>query len=202
MTRPKINTTRTLALAAAVVFPAALALAHGGATGIVKERMDLMDAIGKAHKKLTAMFKGVEAYDPRSVRMQAELIGRHAGEAMTRLFPNGSMTGPTEARPEIWRNWDEFTALAARLERFSQGLAAAADNGGVAGSPAAGMMGQGSMMGQGTMMGQGAMMGQGMSGGGEGPSLEMLAGMPAAAVYTMMTQVCADCHTRFRAKKN
>ena len=39
-------------------------LAHGGATGIVKERMDGMVALQKAVKAITPMMMGNAAYDP------------------------------------------------------------------------------------------------------------------------------------------
>ena len=135
-----------------------LVLAHGGATGVVKERMEAMEAISKANKSLSAMFKGDVDYDPASVRDSALRIKRHAGEAMTELFPEGSDGKPSEALPMIWDDWATFEALAADLATYSQGLADAAEN------PRGGPRNGKAMMGGGQHMMQGgqAMMGQGM----------------------------------------
>ena len=104
------------------------ALAHGGATGIVKERMDLMDAIGEAMKELTALMRGKEPYDAGRVRTLADRIGAHGGEKLTSLFPAGSLMGTTEALPAIWTDWDRFAALADEVSVYADALAAAADN--------------------------------------------------------------------------
>ena len=89
------------------------ARAHSEASGIVKERMDAMKTMGKAIKTLAKMISGETAYDPATARELATDIGRHGGDAMTRLFPNGSLQHPTEALPVIWTDWNRFSALAA-----------------------------------------------------------------------------------------
>ena len=50
------------------------------------------------------------------------------------------------------------------------------------------------MMGGSNLMGDGAMM-------GGSPIMTDFAEMPADGVFTVMGQVCAACHTRFRAEK-
>ncbi|MDE4099705.1 c-type cytochrome [Phaeobacter gallaeciensis] len=182
----------------------AAALAHGGATGIVKERMDGMGVMQDSMKVLTPMMQGKTDYDAEAVRREAEKIQAHAGEALTKLFPEGSNGKPSEAKPDIWADWDGFASLAAQLEVFARGLAAAAGNGlMMADGQQGGMMGGGSMMGSsgmasgsmmgGTMMGTAGMMGAGHSTG-------ELAQMPADGVFMMMSQVCSACHTRFRSE--
>lgn len=187
------------------------ALAHSGATGVMKERMDAMGEMGDAMKSLTPMMRGQTAYDPDVVRNAADTMVRHAGTQMTELFPEGSNGAPSEALDAIWEDWEEFAALAEALRTSAEGMKLAADNGlaGPGDMPGSGMMGtdQG-MMGTGqTMMGGGQGMmgtGQGMMGGTPGQMMttEMLAEMPVNAGFIAVTQSCSACHQKFRAEDN
>lgn len=173
--------------------------AHTGATGIVKQRMDGMSAIGAAHKALTAIFSGKQKYDAQTVRKSAKVIASHAGVEITKLFPKGSIKGPSEALPQIWTNWPEFERLANDLAVYAAALEKSADN--KAGPPAGKK--QPSMMGNDTMMGTG-MMGNGMM-ADKMDSREIakkLVSMPPFAAYQHVTRTCAACHTQFRKKKN
>ena len=196
---------RNISMAAIILAASAtVALAHSGATGIVKERMDAMSEMSKTVKVLATMMRGEKAYDAKVVRAGAALIGKHSGDAMTGLFPKGSKHGASEAREEIWTNWQEFKNLSNRLEIFAAGLSDAADNGLMADvaksrSGSSDMMGQ-SMMG-GTMMGGTMMGGSMMAEGGHIPDPEMLASMPADGVFNMLTQTCSACHTKYRLEK-
>jgi cytochrome c556 len=105
------------------------ALAHGGATGIVKERMDGMMAMGKAVKSLSSMMRGDVDYDEAAVKSHAQTIEAHGGEALVSLFPEGSDGAPSEAKPEIWSEPAEFEALATQLKTYAVALQAAAPNG-------------------------------------------------------------------------
>lgn len=190
-----MKTRKILASATVASMVAATALAHGGATGVVKQRMDAMGAIRGAMKVLTPMMQGKATYDAEVVEQQAKVIGAHGGAALTELFPEGSLDMPTEARAEIWENWSDFQSLAAQMSLYSEGLARAAENGLMtAGQGHMGSMMQGGMMGnQGGMMLQGAM--------SETPDPEALASMPADGVFMMLGQTCSACHTRFRVEK-
>lgn len=198
---------RTIIVAGALSVTAiAAALAHGGATGIVKERMDAMGVMSDVMKALTPVMRGEQDYSADVVRQGATQIRDHAGEAMTKLFPEGSNDKPSEARPEIWTNWDEFQAMAERLELLASGLEQAAGNGlmmaSQSGSDTSSMMGTGKS-GAGMMGGQGMMNGGQMMGtGGAMPTAEALAAMPADGVFNMVAQTCSSCHTKFRLEKN
>ena len=186
----------TIATAVLIAGTAATAFAHSGATGIVKERMDAMLAMGKAVKTVAPMMQGATSYDAGTVRNAARLFQQHAGESMTKLFPEGTGGMPSEAKDEVWTDWDRFAALASQLEEYSEGLERAADNGlgGMGGNTSTGgtsMMGGGSMMGGSTMMGGGGMM-----------DAAAIAEMPADAAFAMTTQVCSACHERFRAEED
>ncbi|SEM80802.1 c-type cytochrome [Palleronia pelagia] len=191
--------TTTLA-AIAMTGTTVAALAHSGATGIVKERMDGMKAMGDAVKSVAPMMRGEMEYDADTMRAAARTFQQHAGEAMTELFPEGSGGMPSEAKDAVWEDWDAFADLADRLAVYAEGLEGAAGNG----------MGQGGQMGTGSMMGGGSMTGDasGMMGGsammGAGGSdmmtAEHIAEMPVDAAFTMTTEVCSACHSRFRAE--
>ncbi|MTI43818.1 cytochrome c556 [Roseibium hamelinense] len=88
---------------------------HSGATGIVKERMDGMGVLADAVKSVGNMLRGKTPYSAEAVAWSAGAIKAHAGENMTRLFPEGSLDKPTEALPDIWTQWAEFTKLAEQL---------------------------------------------------------------------------------------
>lgn len=106
------------------------AVAHGGATGIVKERMDVMSSIGKASKRLNKMARGKEPLDPETVRELADQMSEHA-ERIPSLFPDTehSRTGKmTEARPTIWERWSDFEDLAEALAQESAALSAVSDD--------------------------------------------------------------------------
>ena len=107
-----------------------MAASHEGATGIVKERMDLMSDMGDAMKTLAGMVKGEQPLNLESVRQSIDTIADHAGQ-MLDLFPNTqeSRSGKgTEALPEIWENWDRFTGLSRDLEQEISEISKLADN--------------------------------------------------------------------------
>lgn len=175
------------------------AYAHGGASGVVKDRMELMEVLGDSMKELTAIMSGKQDYDTGRVRTLAGKIGGHGGDAMTKLFPEGSLDHPSEALPAIWADWARFSAIANQLSDYASGLALAAGNDRSVGTNQGGMTG-GGMMGGG-MMG-GGMMGGGMMGAGRGPTPEMLARMPPDAAFLHLADTCSACHQDFRKKKN
>ena len=176
--------------------------AHSGATGVVKERMDGMMAMGKSVKEITPMMRGQTDYDPERVRAFAEDMRQHSGEALTRLFPEGTTGAPSEAKPNIWTDWEEFAALAEQLHTLSEGLALAAENGLMhgGGGQTSSMMGGESMMGGQSMMGGGSMMGNSATSEFRNYGPEEFSEMPADGVFMMVSQTCSACHTKFRAE--
>ena len=95
----------------AVSASATLALAHEGATGVVKERMDLMDRQKDDMKIIGDMAKGKTPFDVAEAAEAASDIGLTA-KKIPELFPEGSTGGKSEALPAIWEKWDRFTANA------------------------------------------------------------------------------------------
>ena len=84
------------------------AIAHEGASGIVKMRMDKFKQSQQQLKSLIAHTKA-QKYDE-----VARLAGYLAewGAQIPAHFPKGSTQKPTEARPEIWIDFENFTAKA------------------------------------------------------------------------------------------
>lgn len=111
----------------AIVFSTA-ALAHEGATGIVKDRMDAMSAIGKSTKSIAAMVSGKTVYDAQAVKDAAETIATHA-ETFIDKFPKGSANHISEAAPAIWDKPEEFAQETQKLVDYANALAALANNG-------------------------------------------------------------------------
>ena len=103
-------------------------LAHKGATGVVKERMDQMGEIAKSMKAMGAMFKGAAPYDADTVAELSRKIAGFGGERLTAVFPEGSLRHPSEARPAVWSDWDRFTDLAAEMKAAADALAEGAGN--------------------------------------------------------------------------
>lgn len=158
--------------------------AHEGAKGIVMERMTVMKGLGTAMKEITAMLRGTKGYDGAALAVQARRIRDHGGKTMTRLFPEGSADGPSEASSEIWRRWAEFETLAQDLVSRAEALAVAAEKGAALGQPDAG--------------------------GGKAPR-QLAAASPDDAVapaqkmpmaeFAALTKSCSACHRDFRIKK-
>ncbi|MBG6176439.1 cytochrome c556 [Labrenzia sp. EL_208] len=105
------------------------AWAHGGATGIVKERMDAMTEISRNVKLVGQMLKGNAAYDGVEIARAGQAIATHAGDAMIKLFPEGSLKAPSEASPSIWNEWTQFSGYADSLQTSAQSLKGLAEQG-------------------------------------------------------------------------
>jgi cytochrome c556 len=97
-------------------------ISHKDATGVVKERMDQMETLKGAMKTLKPIFRGKSDYDINVVKANALIIRDNAAAHMTKLFPEGSLKSPSEAKPEIWQDWEVFEKLAVDLEQKAQAL--------------------------------------------------------------------------------
>jgi len=100
----------------------ALAYAHTGATGIVKERMDGMKAMNDKLKPVMQMYKGKTRFSPAIAADAATAFVVHGSE-MIDLFPDTgeSRVGQsTEALPRIWEDWDDFNERAEEFVELSK----------------------------------------------------------------------------------
>lgn len=165
------------------------ALAHSGATGVVKVRMEAMKDMQEAVKSVSPMMSGTAPYDATALRSAAETFRRHSGSALTSNFPEEPVEPPSEALPVIWQDWDRFEDLAMQLGVMAEGLSLAAENG---------LHGGARMMAGSAMMGGGAGMMMGNTANLMRMTAEQVSQMPADGAFAMTTQVCAACHDRFR----
>lgn len=114
---------RAVLLTLSLCVPISLSLAHDGATGVVKERMEAMKVMSDRLKAIARMLRGEQPFKAQHVAKFAKEISKHSGDAMISKFPRGSIQGPSEAVPEIWENWEEFNELARELLYASETLA-------------------------------------------------------------------------------
>lgn len=123
--------TLLLALALLAAIPMALAEgthAHEEATGVVKERMDLMETQKDAMKVIGAMAKGTVPFDAGKAAAAVQEIETTA-KKIPELFPEGTGGAPSEALPEVWTQWDRFTGDADGLTVAAKDLVTAFEGG-------------------------------------------------------------------------
>ena len=109
-------------VAGVVLGAASVALAHSGATGIVKERMEAMKEIGTEMKIIGGMFQGKVEFNAGRLEQAAGVISDHAAK-IEKLFPQGSDHKPTRAMLEVWKDKTGFDLLAKELVKAAQDLA-------------------------------------------------------------------------------
>ena len=95
------------------------AVAHKGATGVVKQRMDYFK---ESQKRLKSISRAIKAKDYRDIQENSAWLAQWGGE-MISLFPEDSLSPPTEASPLIWENFDDFSAHAQVFMQASRRLA-------------------------------------------------------------------------------
>lgn len=99
-------------LAGAAVLGSGLVWAKEGVQNpAVKDRMDLMQSIASSAKDLGDMASGKAAFDPDAA---SQAIGGLVGNAnlITDKFEPQEDDPVSEARPDIWTNWDDFGSKA------------------------------------------------------------------------------------------
>jgi cytochrome c556 len=114
---------KTLSLIATLAIAVSCAaLAHEGhehATGVVRERMELMTDMGK---RLLAMSKRLRTNkEMERIASDARAIEELAGK-ITSQFPPGSTQSPTAAKQVVWQQWDDFSEKAKKLQAEAEKL--------------------------------------------------------------------------------
>lgn len=117
-----------ISLATVLVASLSAVQAHKGAKGIVMERMMSMKSMGDGMKTIAAMVTGKTPYDAAKTKAIAIDIKKHA-TGIHEQFPRGSIKGPSEALPAIWKDWDGFTGRANELAKLADQLNGTADSG-------------------------------------------------------------------------
>ena len=94
----------------------------------IQKRQDAMKGNSAAAKAIKG---AVETKDYATVEAKAKDIMGTADKIVS-LFPKGSTTGKTKAKPEIWEKPDEFSKAAKNLSKSANELASAAKAGNAA----------------------------------------------------------------------
>ena len=102
--------------------------AHGGAEGIIKERMEVISSVGREMKHIGKMTRGKAPMDSKKIASAAGKISRHA-ERMGRLFPVGTNQGVSRSSPKIWQDWNGFMTRADIMVAAARELENIAKNG-------------------------------------------------------------------------
>ncbi len=92
---------------------------------VIQKRQDAMKGNSAAAKAIKG---AVETKDYATVEAKAKDIMGTADKIVS-LFPKGSTTGKTKAKPEIWEKPDEFSKAAKNLNKAASELASAAKAG-------------------------------------------------------------------------
>ncbi len=72
-----------------------------------------------------ALVKAVKEKDFAQIQVRVKGIMENMDQLLP-LFPKGSLSANSRAKPEIWDKWDEFTNDAASVKKAAQALADAA----------------------------------------------------------------------------
>jgi cytochrome c556 len=94
----------------------------------IKKRQALMKKNGDAATLVTAMFKGEKPYDAAVAANAIKGIGASMDEFIT-LFPEGSTSKDSDAKPEIWKNKADFEGWAGQVKEDTAKAVVAAAGG-------------------------------------------------------------------------
>ncbi|HUM18140.1 MAG TPA: cytochrome c [Candidatus Nitrosotalea sp.] len=93
-----------------------------GSGDVVADRQRLMKLQGASWADIQAKAK---AGNVEGIAVNAETLALTA-QQIPALFPEGSLTDKSKAKPEIWQKWPEFQAAAKNLETQAEKLRDAA----------------------------------------------------------------------------
>jgi len=180
---------RLLAGPAFVLLSVICGAAVAATANIIAERRETMKSFAGASRTIGDMFAGKRPYDSRRFKAAAELIRQKSGNALRGDFPPGSTGEGSEATPEIFADWDEFTLLSDQLGLLAAALSSAADR-----SP--------KEIGGDMRMRAGMAMGGSLLGGRAKPLTEReISAFPAEHVFHLMLEQCTTCHAKFRIRQ-
>lgn len=107
---------KTLAMTALAVTLATATVAQDA----VKTRTDEMEKVGAALKRLNLRTRSLQV-SPDQAREAVATIRRVALNT-PKLFEEQDLSPPSEAKPEIWANWNDFVARSAQLAAYTEKL--------------------------------------------------------------------------------
>ena len=89
---------------------------------VIKKRKALME---DSYEALKAIKQAVEAKDYATVEIKARDIMGNMDNVLA-VFPKGSTSEKSRAKPEIWEKWDEFSKIPPKVKDVAGALAKAA----------------------------------------------------------------------------
>jgi cytochrome c556 len=114
-----------IAAAVSLVLVAGIA---AGQDNPIQTRQQLMKANNAAARSVFGMVSGKTDYDAKTAADAMNQIASDMEQFVT-LFPEGSDGAGSEASPDVWTNFDDFKALAAKAGSDAKAAAEAAPNG-------------------------------------------------------------------------
>jgi cytochrome c556 len=112
-----------LLAATALIAATAASMAHEGASGVVRERMEAMEQLAQALNAIEERAGGIRELD-KVAADAAEL--RRLTARMAGMFPAGSGQHPSEANKKVWSQRSQFDAIMRRLEQALETMSVAA----------------------------------------------------------------------------
>ena len=112
---------RTACLALLGFFLLLPALGH--AQSVIDKRQQIMEDNDEANKAIRAALK---EKDYATIEAKAKLIADSMGPDLLNLFPKGSLSEKSEAHPDIWTKWDQFTKDLTKVRDVAESLRKAA----------------------------------------------------------------------------
>lgn len=129
---------RMTCVAALVALSAGAALAEAEASDpTVKARMELMATVGAATKTLGGMAGDKAPFDAAAAEAAKAALVAAAADIPAKFEANASDPA-SEAKAEIWTNWDDFVAKGAAMKTAAEALDASSLDGVKAGMGAIG----------------------------------------------------------------
>ena len=113
--------------AASLAFGSLVAVAQDD---VVAQRQELMKSNGAQMKALAGMAKGETAFDAGKVQEAGKTLKANFEKAAD-MWPEGSMTDKSYAKPEIWSDMDGFKAALEKAIKASETVAAVSDDAGL-----------------------------------------------------------------------
>ena len=95
----------------------------GQAQSVIDKRQQIMEDNDAANKAIRA---AVKEKDYATIEAKAKLIADSMGPDLLNLFPKGSLSEKSEAHPDIWTKWDQFSKDLTKVKDVAESLRKAA----------------------------------------------------------------------------
>lgn len=101
----------------------------GSTEQAIEYRSGLMEVMGWNMKQMGAMLKGKKDFDQATFARRARDLNAAAHLDVLAGFPEDSVDDESDAKDEIWLDWENFTAKLDAMRNKSEALAQAAASG-------------------------------------------------------------------------